>query len=203
MIRPGARKRSLYLPEGRWVDFWRAVAYQPDTGGFRLDRAGAPRAAVTGGRELTLDAPLEELPMFVRAGAVLPLLPPDVDTLAEVGAGDGLVKLGDRQRRMHLLAFPRGSTLARLAEGERIRSHEARRGPRRWTLKVAGSRKREYALQASLSTLRKPFRPCSVTLGGRELRRGRGGWSYVRRTRVVRVRFAAKRATLVVKACGS
>ena len=150
---------------------------------------------------MTLPAPLEELPLLVRAGAVLPLLPPDVDTLAEVGAGAGSSTLGDRERRMHLLAFPRGSTLARLSEGERIRSQEARRGPRRWTLKVAGARKREYALQASLSTLRKPFRPCSVTLGGRELKRGRGGWSYVRRARVVRVRFAAKRATLVVRSC--
>ena len=39
-----------------------------------------------GPRELNVKAPLEELPLFARAGTILPLLPPEVDTLAEDAA---------------------------------------------------------------------------------------------------------------------
>jgi len=197
VIKPGARERELYLPRGTWIDFWRAVSYQPGDGSLRLDRA-ARAAPVTGGRELTLSAPLEELPLLVRAGAVLPLLPADVDTLADVGSGDGLVKLADRERKLVLLAFPRGTSLARLSESERLRSFESRRG-RKWTLRVAGRRERTYSLQATLATLRRPFRPCSVELGGRKLRRAK--WRYSTRTRVLRVRFKARSKSLVVRGC--
>jgi alpha-D-xyloside xylohydrolase len=53
---PGARSRSLYLPEGKWYDFW--------TG-----------AAEGGGRAVSASAPLGRIPLYVRAGSVLPLGP--------------------------------------------------------------------------------------------------------------------------------
>jgi len=53
VFRPGVRKRAVYLPAGEWVDYW---------SGERL----------AGGRHHLVDAPLERLPLFVRAGAVLP-----------------------------------------------------------------------------------------------------------------------------------
>ena len=61
------------------------VAYREKRGGLRLRRA----RVLAGGHEETVPAPLEELPLMVRAGAVLPLLPADVDTLAVVRAGAG------------------------------------------------------------------------------------------------------------------
>jgi alpha-D-xyloside xylohydrolase len=53
---PAATARNLYLPQSKWYDFW--------TG-----------SAVTGGRTITADAPLERLPLYVRAGSILPLGP--------------------------------------------------------------------------------------------------------------------------------
>lgn len=53
---PGATKRSLYLPTGLWYDFW-------------------TNQAIYGRREITVDAPLERLPLFVKAGTVLPIWP--------------------------------------------------------------------------------------------------------------------------------
>ena len=54
--RPGQRSRSVYLPGGRWYDFWT---------GKRLD----------GGTEIEADAPLERMPLYARAGSVLPMGP--------------------------------------------------------------------------------------------------------------------------------
>ena len=53
---PAATIRQLYLPETRWYDFW--------TG-----------AAVEGGRTIDAAAPLDRLPLYIRAGSILPLGP--------------------------------------------------------------------------------------------------------------------------------
>ena len=189
VLEPGARERELYLPPGRWVDFWRAVAYDPYRGSLRLGRA----ALVEGGRQVKVPAPLDELPLMARAGALIPLLPSEVDTLADEGDGTGLVHLRDRRRHLRILAFPRGRSSAALGPGVRGRS-AARRG--RWTLRIRSRARHRYRLQASLSTLRRPFRPRCVTLRGRPLRRGR--WSYDRASRVLRVAFRVRSGRLVV-----
>ncbi|WP_101296929.1 alpha-xylosidase [Halegenticoccus soli] len=48
---------DVYLPEGEWVDWWSGERY-------------------TGGRTLHRTVPLDEVPLFVRAGSVLPLHEP-------------------------------------------------------------------------------------------------------------------------------
>ncbi len=52
----GATTRQVYLPRGRWYDFW--------TGEL-----------IDGGREITREVTLEIMPLYVRAGAILPLGP--------------------------------------------------------------------------------------------------------------------------------
>ena len=191
VLRPGARRRSLYLPRGRWVDLWRSGRYVARDGSLSLGSARLLR----GRRRVTLPAPRDELPLLVRAGAVLPLLPADVDTLAPY-AGAGVVRLADRRDRMQLLAFPRGRSESRMgARGERLVSVE---GGGRWTLAVRGKRARGYRLQASLRTLRRPFAPRRVLLAGRPL--ARSAWSYDRRSGVLRVAFRCRSARLAVEA---
>jgi len=60
---PGATSRHLYLPEAKWFDFW--------TG-----------AAIQGGRAIDAPAPVERIPLYVRAGSILPL-GPDIEYAAE------------------------------------------------------------------------------------------------------------------------
>jgi alpha-D-xyloside xylohydrolase len=60
---PRATTRHLYLPDSKWYDFW--------TG-----------ASVEGGRTIDAPAPIERLPLYVRAGAILPL-GPDMEYAAE------------------------------------------------------------------------------------------------------------------------
>jgi hypothetical protein len=144
----------------------------------------------------TLEAPLEQLPLLLRAGAVLPLLPPDVDTLADYGAGSGAVRLRDRRRAMQLIALPRGRTKSPMLERESLSSIE---GNRTWRLKVSGRARRTYSLQASLLTLRRPFRPCAVALDGKRLRRS--AWSHSAKTGVLKAAFTTKRGSLRVTRC--
>ena len=201
VLKPGATERELYLPRGRWVDLWRSARYDEQSGALTLDR---PRL-LEGSRDVTVEAPIEELPLMVRSGAVIPLLSPDVDTLADYGAGaEGVVRLADRRGVLHLLAFPRGRGESAIGVGEKAVSVEGRR---RWTLRVSGARRRTIHLQAALGTLRRPFRPCSVSLNGRRVKRGpaarrRGrGWTHWGGSRVLRATFRVRRAVFTVRGC--
>ena len=53
----GAKSRSVYLPKATWYDFWT---------GQKLD----------GEQTLQAETPLDKLPLYVRAGSILPLGPP-------------------------------------------------------------------------------------------------------------------------------
>ncbi|SFF27224.1 Alpha-glucosidase, glycosyl hydrolase family GH31 [Fontimonas thermophila] len=99
----GATERRLYLPHGRWVNFWDAVIYEEPTGAFRLREGTIP--IVEGGQWVTVPAPREQIPLFVRAGARIPVLPPDVQTLADHGGPD-IVRLRDRENQIRELHFP-------------------------------------------------------------------------------------------------
>ncbi len=56
VLEPGARFRRVYLPAGRWYDFWSDRCYE-------------------GPAEVLVEAPLDVLPIFVQGGTVLPLAP--------------------------------------------------------------------------------------------------------------------------------
>jgi len=178
VLAPDQRTRKLYLPRGRWVDFWKSVSYGERRGSFRPTGARLLR----GRREVEVPAPLDELPLMVRAGAVIPMLTSDVDTLASYGKGKGLVRLDERRGRMALLAFPRGTSRAPFNESERLVSKEGRR---RWSLRIRANRARRYEVRATLGTLRRPFVPRSVRVSGREL--PERFWSYKRRGRTIRI----------------
>ena len=66
VLEEGARTRSVYLPAGQWVDFWSGAVFE-------------------GGREVLVEAPLDRIPVFARAGAILPLAV-DHDSLASATA---------------------------------------------------------------------------------------------------------------------
>ena len=56
VVEKDVTSRKVYLPQGDWFDFW----------------SGEP---ITGGRDLSRPVDLETMPLFVRAGAILPLGP--------------------------------------------------------------------------------------------------------------------------------
>jgi alpha-glucosidase (family GH31 glycosyl hydrolase) len=93
----GAREREVPLPRGEWIETW---------SGRR----------VRGGGEVTVSAPLERIPVWVRAGSIIVTYP-----ASQVAAG-----LGDEPEAQRPLVAtlwgtpPLGHTAARLADGGRI-----------------------------------------------------------------------------------
>jgi alpha-glucosidase (family GH31 glycosyl hydrolase) len=56
VVEPGAREKTVYLPKGKWIDFWTDDVF-------------------TGGDSLRVSAPLDRMPLFVRAGSIIPMVP--------------------------------------------------------------------------------------------------------------------------------
>ncbi|MCC3376149.1 TIM-barrel domain-containing protein [Cohnella sp. REN36] len=56
ILRPGTKARAVYLPAGVWYDYWTGERHE-------------------GGRQMLAEAPLETLPIYVRAGAIVPEQP--------------------------------------------------------------------------------------------------------------------------------
>jgi alpha-glucosidase (family GH31 glycosyl hydrolase) len=63
VVRRGATTRSLWLPPGKWADWWTS-------------------GVVAGGATITRDAPLDLIPMYLRSGGIVAMLDPSVDTIA-------------------------------------------------------------------------------------------------------------------------
>ncbi|MCK6549366.1 hypothetical protein L6R52_26220 [Myxococcota bacterium] len=70
VVAAGATKKTVVFPAGEWVDFF----------------TGDQFVANSGGNSVEVDAPLEKLPLYLRAGAVIPMLRPTIDTLSPVAA---------------------------------------------------------------------------------------------------------------------
>jgi alpha-glucosidase (family GH31 glycosyl hydrolase) len=158
VTREGATAWPVYLPAGRWHDFWTGARHEGPGG-------------------ITVPAPLDRLPLLVRAGAILPM-------------GPVVQHTGERPlEEVTLLIYPEGTSRFELYEDDG-RSQAYRRGQHaltplecvaeagRVTVRVgptAGPRGvlpagRRYVLQLRLGG------PAAVTLEGRgELPRLAGG----------------------------
>jgi alpha-glucosidase (family GH31 glycosyl hydrolase) len=155
VLNEGARLRTLYLPPGAWVDWWTGEVWD-------------------GGRTITVDAPLGQIPLFARTGAILPLAP-DFDTLVpttepgtETWNGDLIVRV----MRPDTAAERRGystDTVMRLYDGTTMRARFERGNVQ---LSVASApTERGYALRLPAPS---ESPPRLVTLNGEAAQ----GWTF-------------------------
>ncbi|WP_354666918.1 hypothetical protein [Thermus scotoductus] len=103
LVEPGG-KREVYLPEGRWYDLWTGGLYEGPT----LVRKKWP---------------LEQIPLFAREGAVIPLGSPSPSLRAEDVVLQGVVLVGKGGERnvdqgQVLGVVSEGFTLGRILFGE-------------------------------------------------------------------------------------
>lgn len=138
VVQPGAQTRDVYLPGGTdWFDFW--------TG-----------KKVSGGRTIHADAPIDRMPIFVRAGAIVPM-GPDIQYVDEkpadpidvrvYGGADGRFELYEDAGEGNAYRAGRYATIPFTLQGHTLRIGKragafpnmlARRTFRVWT--PAGSR---------------------------------------------------------------
>ncbi len=97
VLHEGAREREVRLPEGEWIETWSG-------------------SLVRGGSEVVVAAPLERIPVWVRAGSIVVTYP-----AAGVARGLGDAPESERPLVATLWGQPRcGRSVARLADGTRI-----------------------------------------------------------------------------------
>ncbi|HEX6548129.1 MAG TPA: TIM-barrel domain-containing protein [Candidatus Dormibacteraeota bacterium] len=120
VLKRGARRRRLYLPAGRWLELASGKVFE-------------------GGAFATVAAPLGELPLFVKAGGLLPMLPPEVRSLATPAP-----------RTLHVLAFPWQSSSVRVGRRGVLRS-QVEGGT--WRLQAENTGFTEMVLEADLGLL--------------------------------------------------
>ncbi|MGN6867871.1 MAG: glycoside hydrolase family 31 protein [Solirubrobacteraceae bacterium] len=98
-----AREREVALPRGEWIETWSGQQ-------------------VRGGREYVVDAPLDRIPVWVRAGSIVVTYP-----APHVARGLGDIPESERPLVATLWGEPRlGHTSVRLADGTRIRWRRGR-----------------------------------------------------------------------------
>jgi alpha-glucosidase (family GH31 glycosyl hydrolase) len=98
VVTQGATSRAVYLPAGRWLR-----AFDDDA-----SPAPPPRdAPLDGPQTATVAAPLSEVPVFARAGTLLPLLPARIETLAPATPPVvGLAEVADDREVLAFLGAP-------------------------------------------------------------------------------------------------
>jgi alpha-D-xyloside xylohydrolase len=69
VIQEGATTRSLYLPQGDWANFWNGEM-------------------VRGGHQVTVPAPLDQIPILVQSGSILPFINSDTASLVDSSGSD-------------------------------------------------------------------------------------------------------------------
>ena len=56
VVQSGQTSQTFYLPQGKWIDYWNDKVYN-------------------GGTSIAVDAPINEVPLFVKAGSIIPMQP--------------------------------------------------------------------------------------------------------------------------------
>lgn len=84
VVRRGETSRELWLPPGTWFDWW---TLKPTEGNAVISR----------------DVPLDVIPIYLKEGGIVPMLAPDVDTLADTDH-PWVVDMYDRQGVLYVRA---------------------------------------------------------------------------------------------------
>jgi len=109
VIERNRRGRQVYFPPGEWIDYWTGDSH-------------------AGPGEQYAHSQLDHLPLFVRAGAIIPTLDLPVDTLVPVEPGAGLVGEEEALSTLRATQYGPGTDSYELSDGtviEMWRSGEA------------------------------------------------------------------------------
>jgi hypothetical protein len=100
VLEQGVREREVPLPRGEWIETWSGEI-------------------VRGGGDVVVPAPIERIPVWVRAGSIVVTYPAEHVAAGLGDAGDG----AEARRPLQATLWgepPLGHTAARLADGSRI-----------------------------------------------------------------------------------
>jgi alpha-D-xyloside xylohydrolase len=166
VIEQGAVTRKLYLPKGDWLNYW--------TGDH-----------LSGGADVTVPAPLDQIPILVRAGAILPFKPEN--QAATLNWSDPNLLAGPLVWKAYPGKTPSTSTFT-MPDGT-----TATLKTTQTNLTITGTSPTERPYEVIITTT---AAPATVQLDGKPL--APGNWSYHQNTHEVHVTFTNKTFTLVL-----
>jgi len=158
----GDRERAVTLPAGAWVDWFSGEQYE-------------------GPGEVTVAAPLSKLPLFLRAGGIVPLLREGIDTMAPTTLPDEVDSYATDPGLLHARIFPGAASSFALFDGSTL-SQQATDG----ALTLGYAEGAEFQSGALFEVMAMAGPPTSVTLDGSALEQssaeslasGTSGWSW-------------------------
>ena len=182
--------RTVYFPAGRWIDYYDGKV-------------------VRGPRTRSVVVPLNRAPLYLREGAVVPLLWADVDTLAPATDYQVVTAASRADRlRIRLTAGAQGESRATLVDGTVI---SFTRGSKKRAVKISlAGRTRRYDLEMDFRDLdtHKQLEVTSVTAGGAslvergsrsELEVAEQGWWQDRTGQLLVVRYRTRNGEVAVE----
>jgi alpha-D-xyloside xylohydrolase len=112
IIQPNATQRQLYLPEGDWLDFWTNEQHQG-------------KQDITWHNPAQPAEPKSKIPVFVRRGAIVPLIPgEEVQTLCDANyVNNAALKTWDGG--LEIRVYPPGTSRFAIFDGTDIQSAQA------------------------------------------------------------------------------
>ena len=121
-------QRTVYLPQGEWLDYWTGKRFP-------------------GGHTIIAEAAIDSVPLYVRDGVILPMIPEDVMTLVPVAeSGNNALKAMDGRRVYEIFGSGdsnitdfQGRTLVRSANSLTITGDEAAHILIRWPFQKIAS----------------------------------------------------------------
>jgi len=140
VVTPGDTMRTLHLPPGRWVHWFTGMETTGD---------------------VTVAAPIGTPPVFLRVGAIVPMLPPDLDTLAEQDVMPPIVRPSDRPY-LRARILPGGDRSITTEEGIAIHVvHTA--APLSITVTPSAGGLSDLRMQIDLDHAEPPIDPATIT----------------------------------------
>jgi alpha-D-xyloside xylohydrolase len=100
----GETSRTVQLPPGTWYGWW----------------DGAPQNGGAGGAQVTVQADLDTLPLFISAGGIVPMLRDTIDTLSPVAAGSSIDSFANDPGVLWVRVAPGPSTSFTVYDGTAI-----------------------------------------------------------------------------------
>lgn len=112
----GAREREVVFPEGPWIDWFTSEVFE-------------------GSETRTVDAPLSKLPLYLRAGGIVPLLRNGIDSLSPTTLPDQVDSFADDKGLLHVRVFSGPSSTFEVYDGSSISQEKSGRTT---TLQLSG-----------------------------------------------------------------
>ena len=142
VVRADQREQTVTFPEGIWFDWWTGIGLE-------------------GGMDRVVDAPLDTLPLYLRAGGIVPMLRPTIDTIAPTKTPELVDSLDTAPGRLHIRMGLGPSSEFQLYDGSVI-SHSQNEDN---TLMVSVTEGDEYKDGWQLEVVGVTAEPVAVTSG--------------------------------------